>query len=132
MGHKVEHYNTTTNSNNNNNNSHNIISQSYSSPSSIINNIKMENKSTANSHNTEHPQNQTYKSNNMTTFLTGIILLLLFLESIMLNISIVQCSRSVVIEPNPNREVGMMSSESKYFNCKLEGANKQSGMKQYN
>ena len=26
----------------------------------------------------------------------------------------------IIIEPNPNEDVGMMSSESKYFNCKSD------------
>lgn len=29
-----------------------------------------------------------------------------------------QAEAKIIIEPNPNTNVGMMTSESKYFNCK--------------
>ena len=59
-----------------------------------------------------------YSSWQMASMAKGILASALF--AILLNAVGTSAARGVVIEPNPNKEVGIMINESKYFNCKSD------------
>ena len=47
---------------------------------------------------------------------------ILVLVGVMIMLNLSPVAARVVIEPNPNKEVGLMASDSKYFNCKTDNA----------